>query len=67
MILYAQAGHLPPPKPDDSRTFTTSERILLDSQKLKRMNGRDLKDLIQDVLKIPEFTLLSLITTCMRD
>ena len=46
---------MPAPKPDDSRAFTKSERILLDFQRLKRMNARDLKDLIQDVLKHSEF------------
>jgi|LauGreDrversion4_2_1035121.scaffolds.fasta_scaffold647128_1 hypothetical protein len=55
MIVLAQAGHLPAPNPDDSRTFTRSERILLDYQKLKKMNARDLKDLIQNVLHDPEF------------
>ena len=55
MILNVQAGHLPSMNPDDRRAFTKSERILLDFQKLKRMKARDLKDLIQDVLKNPEF------------
>ena len=55
IILYAHAGHLPASEPDDSRAFTKSERILLDFHRLKRMNARDLKDLIQDVLKHPEF------------
>ena len=32
---------------DDSSTFTRSEQILLDHQRLNRMNARDLKDLIQ--------------------
>ena len=42
---------------DDSRVFTKSERILLDYQKLKRMSAADLKDLIQQVLKNPEFNI----------
>ena len=46
---------MPASEPDDSRAFTKSERILLDFHRLKRMNARDLKDLIQDVLKHPEF------------
>ena len=46
---------MPAPKPDDSRAFTKSERILLYFQRLKRMNARDLKDLIQYVFKHPEF------------
>jgi len=40
---------------EDSRAFTRSERILLDHQKLKRMSAVDLRDLIQDVLRNPEF------------
>ena len=55
VIVYEQAGHLPAPNPDDSRAFTKSERNLLDFQRPKRMNARDLKDLIQDVLHNPEF------------
>lgn len=55
MISYVQAGHLPAINPDDRCAFTKSERILLDFQKLKKMKARDLKDLIQDVLKNPEF------------
>ena len=35
---------------DDSCCFTRSQQILLDHQRLKRMNARDLKDLIQSVL-----------------
>ena len=46
---------MPASEPDDSRAFTKSERILLDFQRMKRMNARDLKDLIQDVLKHSEF------------
>ena len=42
---------------DDSHVFTKSERILLDYQKLKRMSAADLKDLIQQVLKNPEFNI----------
>ena len=42
---------------DDSRVFTKSERILLDYQKLKRMSAADLKGLIQQVLKNPEFNI----------
>ena len=45
------------PNEDDSRVFTKSERILLDYQKLKRMSAADLKDLIQQVLKNPEFNI----------
>ena len=55
MISYIKAGWIPAPDKDDSFTFTRSERILLDYQKLKRMSARDLKDLIQDVLHNPEF------------
>ena len=55
MIVFEQAGQLPAQNPDESRAFTKSERILLDFQRLKRMNARDLKDLIQDVLHNPEF------------
>ena len=55
MIVYGQAGLLPAPNPDDSLTFTKSERILLDHHRLKRINARDSKDLIQTVLHHPEF------------
>ena len=55
MIVFEQAGQLPAQNPDESRAFTKSERILLDFQRMKRMNARDLKDPIQDVLHNPEF------------
>ena len=55
-----KAGHLPVSASSDEdhlRAFTRSERILQDFQRLKRMSARDLKDLIQDVLKNPEFSI----------
>ena len=56
-MISLQAKLLPDPgsNMEDSRTFTRSERILLDHQKLKRMNAVDLRDLIRDVLHNPEF------------
>ena len=53
--LYSQAGLIPPPNEDDRRAFTPSERILMDFQKLKRMNAQDIQDLIQDVLHSDNF------------
>ena len=55
LLSYSQAGLIPPPNVDDRRAFTPSERILMDFQKLKRMNAQDIKDLIQDVLHIDNF------------
>ena len=55
LLSYSQAGLIPPPNADDRRAFTPSERILMDFQKLKRMNAQDIKDLIQDVLHIDNF------------
>ena len=56
-MISLQAKLLPDPgrNMEDSRAFTRSERILLDHQKLKRMNAADLRDLIRDVLHNPEF------------
>ena len=55
LLSYSQAGLIPPPNADDRRAFTSSERILMDFQKLKRMNAQDIKDLIQDVLHNDNF------------
>ena len=52
MIL---CGYLPGQNKDDSCAFTRSEQFLSDRQSLKRLNARDLKDLIQHVLHHPEF------------
>ena len=49
------AGPMQAHSMDDSRAFTRSEQILLDYQRLQRMNARDLKDLIQRVLHHNEF------------
>ena len=46
---------MPSQNMDDSHAFTRSKQILLDHQTLKRMNPRDLKDLIQHVLHHPAF------------
>jgi len=54
-MISLQAKLLPAHKVEDGRAFTRSERILLDHQKLKRMNTVDLRDLIRDVLHNPEF------------
>jgi len=53
----SQAGYIDAANADDSRVFTKSERLLLDYQKVKRMTATDLKDLIQQVLKNPEFNI----------
>jgi hypothetical protein len=53
-----QAGYIDAANADDSRVFTKSERFLLDYQKVKRMTATDLKDLIQQVLKNPEFNIM---------
>ena len=47
-MISLQAKLLPDPgrNMEDSRAFTRSERILLDYQKLKRMNAVDLRDLL---------------------
>jgi hypothetical protein len=52
-----QAGYIDAANADDSRVFTKSERLLLDYQKVKRMTATDPKDLIQQVLKNPEFNI----------
>ena len=61
-----KAGHLPvsaSSSEDHLQAFTQSECILQDFQRLKRMSARDLKDfcdlkdLIQDVLRNPEFSI----------
>ena len=62
-----KAGHLPVSASSDEdhlRAFTRSERILQDFQRLKRMSARDLKGLIQDILKNPEFS--TTVTTCTK-
>ena len=47
-MISLQAKLLPDPgsNMEDSSTFTRSERILLDHQKLKQMNAVDLRDLL---------------------
>ena len=47
-MISLQAKLLPDPgrNMEDSRTFTRGESILLDHQKLKRMNVVDLRDLL---------------------
>ena len=50
-----QANVLPAGNMEESSVSTRSERILLDYQKLKRINARDLRDLIQDLLHHPDF------------
>ena len=51
----SQAGLIQPPSADDRLAFTPSERILMDFQKLKRLNALVIKNLIQDVLHNENF------------